>query len=59
MALEKAERYRLLNEPILAESICLDILDADPQNAKAVVTMLLAITDRSSSCKTIITQAER
>jgi hypothetical protein len=45
-ALEKAERYRLLNEPMLAESICLDILEADPQNSKAIVTMLLAITDQ-------------
>ena len=31
-ALEKAERYRLLNEPGEAESICLDILQADPEN---------------------------
>lgn len=46
MALEKAERYRLLNEPMLAESICLDILEADPQNSKALVIMLLAITDQ-------------
>ena len=46
MALERAERYRLLNEPILAESICLDILEADPENSKAIVTMLLAITDQ-------------
>lgn len=45
-ALEKAERYRLLNEPILAESICLDILEADPENSKALITMLLAITDQ-------------
>ena len=45
-ALEKAERYRLLNEPMLAESICLDILDVDPQNGKAMVTMLLAITEQ-------------
>ena len=29
-ALEKAERYRLLNEPLLAERICLDILEEDP-----------------------------
>ena len=29
-ALEKAERYRLLNQPWAAESICLDILEADP-----------------------------
>ena len=45
-ALEKAERYRLLNEPMLAESICLDILEADPENSKAIVTMLLAITEQ-------------
>lgn len=45
-ALEKAERYRLLNEPMLAESICLDILEADPQNTRAVVIMLLAVTDQ-------------
>ncbi|MGH2554068.1 MAG: hypothetical protein ACRDEB_10140 [Chitinophagaceae bacterium] len=45
-ALEKAERYRLLNEPALAESICLDILEADPDNHKAIITMLLAITDQ-------------
>ncbi|HMJ48017.1 MAG TPA: hypothetical protein VK498_11855 [Ferruginibacter sp.] len=45
-ALEKAERYRLLNEPMLAESICLDVLDAEPGNSKALVTMLLAITDQ-------------
>jgi hypothetical protein len=48
-ALEKAERYRLLNEPRLAESICLDILEADPENGKAVIIMLLAITDEFSS----------
>jgi len=45
-ALEKAERYRLLNEPWQAESICRDILEVDPENAKAVVTLLLAITDQ-------------
>jgi hypothetical protein len=45
-ALEKAEKYRLLNEPWLTESICSDILDADPGNLKAVITLLLAITDQ-------------
>lgn len=48
-ALEKAERYRFLNEPMLAESICLDILDADPENSRAIVTMLLAITEQFST----------
>jgi hypothetical protein len=44
-ALEKALRYRLLNEPLEAESICLDILQADPQHQEATVTLLLARTD--------------
>jgi len=59
-ALEKAERYRLLNEPMLAESICLDILDADAQNTQAIVTMLLAITDQFGSSSSVdINQAKR
>ena len=45
-ALEKAERYRLLNEPGEAESICLDILAVDPNNQRAIITLLLAFTDR-------------
>ncbi len=45
-ALAKAERYRLLNEPGEAESICLDILQVDPQNEDALVMMLLALTDQ-------------
>jgi hypothetical protein len=45
-ALEKAERYRLLNEPVEAESICLDVLAADPGNQPALVTMLLALTEQ-------------
>ena len=45
-ALEKAERYRLLNEPSLAESICLDVLHIDPQNQQALVMLLLALTDQ-------------
>jgi hypothetical protein len=45
-ALEKATRYRLLNEPGEAESICHDVLAADPDNQAALVILLLAITDR-------------
>src|SRR5205809_6026184 len=44
-ALAKAERYRLLNEPGEAESICLDILAIDATHQDALTTMLLAITD--------------
>ena len=45
-ALAKAERYRMLNEPRLAESICQDILDLEPNNEQVIITMLLAITDQ-------------
>ena len=34
-ALAKAERYRLLNEPGEAESICLDVLAVEPDNQEA------------------------
>ncbi len=44
-ALAKAERYRLLNEPWEAESICLDVLETDRENQQALVTLLLALTD--------------
>src|SRR5579884_469697 len=45
-ALAKAERYRLINEPDLAESICLDILAIAPDDQKALITLLLARTDQ-------------
>jgi hypothetical protein len=45
-ALAKAERYRLLNEPAEAESICLDVLAVDPANRDAIVMLLLALTDQ-------------
>ena len=44
-ALAKAERYRLLNEPSLAESICLDILAVAPDHQQALISLLLARTD--------------
>jgi hypothetical protein len=45
-ALEKAEQYRLLNQPWPAESICLDILEIEPDHQHALRTLLLARTDR-------------
>lgn len=44
-ALVKAERYRLLNEPEQCQSICEDVLRADPGNEAATVMLILAITD--------------
>jgi hypothetical protein len=46
LALQKAERYRVIGDPSSAESICLDVLAADPDNQQAVMTLLLAITDQ-------------
>jgi hypothetical protein len=45
-ALEKAHRYRLLNEPTDAESICRDVLAVDPDNEEARVTLTLALSDQ-------------
>ena len=45
-ALEKANRYRLLNEPGAAESIYLDVLAIDPDNQDALKNIILAMSDR-------------
>jgi hypothetical protein len=45
-ALQKAERYRLLNDSSAAESICLDVLEIEPLNQTALVFLLLSITDQ-------------
>jgi hypothetical protein len=45
-ALAKAERYRLLNEPTEAESICRDALAVNPANQEALSMLLLALTDQ-------------
>lgn len=47
-ALQKAERYRLLNDSTAAGSICLDILHVEPANQQALVTLLLSLTDQFS-----------
>jgi tetratricopeptide (TPR) repeat protein len=44
-AISKAEVYRFLNEPEESESICHDILAADPENQTALKILGLAITD--------------
>ena len=51
-ALQKAERYRIINDPSSAESICLDVLEVDPENQEALVTLLLAITDQFAEAPT-------
>jgi len=57
-ALAKAERYRLLNEPHEAASICLDALQADPDNQEALTTLLLAITEQfDQETKSLVSEA--
>ena len=45
-AIEKARHYRLLNEPLEAESICLDVLAIDSDNEEARIVLVLALTDQ-------------
>jgi hypothetical protein len=45
-ALSKAERYRLLNEPSEAESICRDILEIEPDDQQALISLVLSLTDQ-------------
>jgi hypothetical protein len=45
-AVQKAERYRLLNQSWATESICLDILEVDPDNQQVLVMLLLSLTDQ-------------
>ena len=45
-AIEKAERYRLLNQPWAAESICEDVLAVQPDHQGALRILLLAHTDQ-------------
>lgn len=52
LALQKAERYRIIADPSSAESICLDVLTVDPENQRALVTLLLAITDQFAEAPT-------
>jgi hypothetical protein len=56
-ALAKAERYRLLNEPAEAESICLDALNIDPDNQDLLAMLLLAITDQFADDAPRVTEA--
>jgi hypothetical protein len=45
-AVTKAEKYRLLNDPVMAESICLDIMEVEPEHEEAAVILLLSLTDQ-------------
>ena len=44
-AIKRAEHYRLLSQPAEAQSICHDVLAIDSGNQKALVVLVLALTD--------------
>jgi hypothetical protein len=56
-ALERAERYRLLNEPTQAESICLDILEVEAENQPALILLLLSLTDQFGDSPSAVERA--
>ena len=56
-ALAKAERYRLLNEPGEAESICRDVLQVEPDNQEALTTLTLALTEQFHDDASTVVQA--
>jgi len=58
-ALEKAERYRLLNDPEQAESICRDILAVDGDNQDALRVMVLALTDQFQTSHRTVREARQ
>jgi hypothetical protein len=45
-AIWKADHYRLLGEPREAESICMDILDVNPNNQDVKKLLVLSLTDQ-------------
>lgn len=57
LALGRAEKYRLLNESGQAESICLDILQVEPENPEALIILILALTDQFSEHAHYVTRA--
>jgi len=58
-AMRKAERYRLLGEPCEAESICVDVLEVDPDHHRAKIVLILALTDQFRTDLSRVSEAER
>ena len=57
--LEKARHYRLLNDPENAESICLDIIELQPDHQEALQTLILSVTDQFDGGTKRIRQAKQ
>lgn len=57
-AVRRAEHYRLLSQPVQARSICYDVLAVDPDNERATITLLLAMTDDFKTGTTSVREAK-
>lgn len=57
-AVNRAEHYRLLNQSVQARSICYDVLAVDPDNQRATVVLVLAITDDFGSLASSVNEAK-
>lgn len=57
-AIGRAEHYRLLNQPVQAQSICHDVLAVDPGNQRALVVLILALTDQFKSGASSVASAK-
>ena len=58
-ALEKADKYRELNQPAEAESICRDVLAVDPDNQLALRVLGLALTDQFDASGARVLEAQQ
>jgi len=56
-ALDKADQYRLLNQPWAAESICSDVIAVVPDDRRALRTLLLAQTDQFGDDRAAVRRA--
>ena len=57
-AIRRAEHYRLLNQPVQARSICHDVLAVEPDNQRALVVLVLALTDEFKTGATSVNDAK-
>ena len=57
-AINRAEHYRLLSQPVQARSICHDVLAVDPDNQRALVVLVLATTDEFKTGAASVNQAK-
>jgi hypothetical protein len=58
-AIQKAERYRLINQSWASESICRDILEVEPANQQVLIMLVLALTDQLAEGHATVMKAVR